>query len=185
MVDRQLITTLAKIFESECMINKHQQFDSLFNSSCVPAINIEDYLVRIRTYCRFSDSCFLIAFLYLNRIKIPINNFNVHRLVITSIVIACKFHEDCDDLELNTHYAKVGGITLKNLNTLEIEFLSYLDFNLCFSIEEIQMIEKQLNYNLFKDKVEKQYEMHDFSKNMYSEDENMSDNFAKLKIHDS
>lgn len=50
-----------------------------------------------------------------------------------SIIIAVKFFED--KYYKNEYYAKVGGISLKELNFLEIEFLKLIDFNLFISSE--------------------------------------------------
>ena len=42
--------------------------------------------------------------------------------------MAIKWHDD--DYYKNEYYAKVGGITLKDINSLEIDFLNLLGFKL-------------------------------------------------------
>ena len=42
----------------------------------------------------------------------------------------------------NMFYSKVGGIPLKELNDMEIEFLTLIDYNICVSTD---------NYNQFYD----------------------------------
>ncbi len=51
---------------------------------------------------------------------------NIHRLVITSVLLAIKFNED--DYYSNNHYAKIGGISLQELNTLEGELIEGLNW---------------------------------------------------------
>ena len=50
------------------------------------------------------------------------------RMLLTSILTAIKYNED--DFYSNTYYAKVGGISLQEINSLESEFLGLIDFNL-------------------------------------------------------
>ncbi|KAJ3337146.1 activating signal cointegrator 1 complex subunit [Gonapodya sp. JEL0774] len=65
-----------------------------------------------------------------------INSFNVHRLLITGVMIASKLFSDV--FFLNSHYAKVGGLPVQELNQLEIEFLIFTDFNLHITVEQLQ-----------------------------------------------
>ena len=71
------------------------------------------------------------------------------RLLLTSILIAIKFNED--DFYSNTYYAKVGGITLLEINNLENEFLKYLDMKLWI---DIQIYTKYQNYLVQYDDVQ-------------------------------
>lgn len=50
-----------------------------------------------------------------------------------AIVLAIKFQDD--DYYRNDYYAKIGGITVKELNGLEKEMLQFLDFQLYISQE--------------------------------------------------
>ncbi|KAK0545021.1 Pho80p cyclin [Tilletia horrida] len=52
----------------------------------------------------------------------------VHRFVCAAIVCASKAL--CDAFSTNSHYAKVGGISLIELNMLEKEFLENIDWTL-------------------------------------------------------
>lgn len=54
--------------------------------------------------------------------------YNIHRLLITSIMLAVKFHEDF--YYSNSFYAKVGGLPLPELNHLEVQFLLFINFEL-------------------------------------------------------
>ncbi|KAJ1969859.1 Pho80p cyclin, partial [Dimargaris xerosporica] len=50
-----------------------------------------------------------------------ISSLTVHRFLITATVVAAK--TICDFYCKNSHYAKVGGITLHEMNSLELELL--------------------------------------------------------------
>ncbi|KAE8702776.1 Cyclin-U4-1 [Hibiscus syriacus] len=106
---------------------------SVFQGLTRPTISIQSYLERIYKYANCSPSCYIVAYVYLDRFaqrqpSLPINSFNVHRLLITSVMVAAKF---MDDLYYNNaYYAKVGGISTIEMNFLEVGFLFGLGFNL-------------------------------------------------------
>ncbi|ERN01092.1 hypothetical protein AMTRI_Chr03g52400 [Amborella trichopoda] len=106
---------------------------SVFHGICRPAISIESYLERVFKYANCSPSCFVVAYVYLDRFSqrqqtLPITSLSVHRLLITSVLVAAKF---MDDLYYNNaYYAKVGGISITEMNCLEVDFLFGLGFHL-------------------------------------------------------
>ncbi|XP_057979727.1 cyclin-U4-1-like [Malania oleifera] len=106
---------------------------SVFHSLTRPTISIQSYLERIFKYANCSPSCFLVAYVYLDRFSrhhpsLPINSLNVHRLLITSVMVAAKFLDDI--YYNNAHYAKIGGISTAEMNFLEVDFLYGLGFHL-------------------------------------------------------
>ncbi|XP_059625297.1 cyclin-U4-1-like [Cornus florida] len=106
---------------------------SVFHGLTRPTISIQSYLERIFKYAHCSPSCFIVAYVYLDRFVqrqplLPINSFNVHRLLITSVLISAKFMDDM--YYNNAYYAKVGGISTKEMNLLEVELLFGLGFHL-------------------------------------------------------
>ncbi|CAL0328162.1 unnamed protein product [Lupinus luteus] len=110
----------------------HQKI-SVFHGLTRPTITIQSYLERIFKYANCSPSCLIVAYVYLDRFtqmqpSLPINSFNVHRLLITSVMVAAKFMDDI--YYNNAYYAKVGGITTIEMNFLEVDFLFGLGFHL-------------------------------------------------------
>ncbi|KAG0291934.1 hypothetical protein BGZ96_004679 [Linnemannia gamsii] len=71
-----------------------------------------------------------------------INSFNIHRLLITSLMIAAKFTSDL--FYSNARYAKVGGLALQELNQLELEFLFTSKFELNVKVDELQKVGNSL-----------------------------------------
>ncbi|KAL4561386.1 hypothetical protein LXL04_033552 [Taraxacum kok-saghyz] len=122
---------------------------SAFHALTRPTISIQSYLERIFKYANCSPSCYVVAYVYLDRFTqqqsaLSINSFNVHRLLITSVMIAAKFMDDIirsDFAQIpnpsrwiryynNAYYAKVGGISTTEMNFLEVDFLFGLGFQL-------------------------------------------------------
>jgi len=116
-----------------------------FHAKSIPTIDIMAYLNRILKYAPCENDCFLSVLVYFNRMAtlqnkppsfvssckkrrkpIIINSYNIHRLLIIGIMIAAKFYSDI--FFTNSHYAKVGGLPVLELNQLEIEFLLINDF---------------------------------------------------------
>lgn len=108
-----------------------------FHALKAPGIGILQYLERIHKYSSCSTECFILALVYIDRL-IQRNNFlltelNVHRVVITSILLAAKFFDDA--YYNNAYYAKVGGVLVSEMNSLEVEFLFRINFSLHVSPE--------------------------------------------------
>eukprot|EP00897_Mesotaenium_endlicherianum_P004015 jgi/Mesen1/3641/ME000020S03169 len=106
---------------------------TVFHGLKAPMISIDKYLERIHKYANCSPSCFVVAYAYIDRLiqrhpDLPITSLNVHRLLVTSIMVAAKFLDDA--YFNNAYYAKVGGVTTGEMNRLELEFLFRLDFRL-------------------------------------------------------
>ncbi|KAK8630623.1 hypothetical protein V6N13_079408 [Hibiscus sabdariffa] len=105
---------------------------SVFHGLTRPTISIQTYLHRIYKYANCSPSCFVVAYVYLDRFaqrqpSLPLDSFNVHRLLITSVMVAAKFMDDM--YYNNAYYAKVGGISTAEMNFLEVDFLFGLGFH--------------------------------------------------------
>jgi len=69
------------------------------------------------------------------------NSDNV-RLFLTSILLAAKFFDDV--YYDNKYYAIIGGIKLKELNNLELEFLSCLEYRLFAQADIFYKYKEQL-----------------------------------------
>jgi hypothetical protein len=103
-----------------------------FHALKAPGISIKQYLERIHKYASCSTECFVLALIYIDRL-IQNNNFilselNVHRVLITAILLAAKFFDDA--YYNNAYYAKVGGVLVSEMNGLEVEFLFRINFSL-------------------------------------------------------
>ncbi|PVZ98474.1 hypothetical protein BB558_005505 [Smittium angustum] len=63
---------------------------------------------------------------------------SIHRLVITAVVVSSKLYSDV--FYTNTRYAKVGGLSIRELNGLELYFLGLFDYNMFISSTEFALV---------------------------------------------
>ncbi|KAA8492949.1 Cyclin-U4-1 [Porphyridium purpureum] len=124
-----------------------QEYATLFHAATPPPISPVEYMHRVFKYAFCSSSCFIAALAYLERIRrhnasLRLSNTNFHRLWITSVMLAAKFFDDV--YYENTYYSRVGGISLDEMNALELEFLRTLNFELFIQPEEFSQFENEL-----------------------------------------
>jgi len=117
-----------------------------FHALKAPGIGILQYLERIHKYASCSSECFIMALIYIDRL-IQRNNFlltelNVHRVVITAILLAAKFFDDA--YYNNAYYAKVGGVLIGEMNGLEVDFLFRINFSLHVTPEVFEKYKAEL-----------------------------------------
>lgn len=124
---------------------------SVFFSVTKPDIQTDLYIRRLVRYAQCSRSAFIIGLVYLKRLetndsKLILSPYNMHRLLITSLMLAAKIVDDrCYS---NAHYARVGGIaTVKEMNRLELQMLALLKYDLFVSPEEYNYFVRSLRDN--------------------------------------
>ncbi|KAL8207994.1 hypothetical protein R6Q57_007406 [Mikania cordata] len=96
-------------------------------------MTIQSYLERIFKYTKAGPSVYVVAYVYIDRFcrsqpEFRLTGRNVHRLLITSIMVASKYVEDMN--YRNSYFARVGGITTKEMNRLELDFLFMMNFKM-------------------------------------------------------
>lgn len=140
----QTLTLLASVLEQT--IHKNEKFlkrsrkkdgVTIFHGSRVASLSIRLYIDRIFKYSKCSPSCFVAAYIYMERFLEDTNGYltslNAHRLLIACVLVAAKFLEDvCFD---NAYYAKIGGVSTTELNKLELKLLFSLNFRLHVTVE--------------------------------------------------
>jgi hypothetical protein len=149
IVEHKIIDSMACVLEQHARFNeKHVPTTfTVFHSTRPPTVPIKSYIERIHKYTNVSSGCLVAASCYIDRFiqanpDIVLCGLNVHRLIITSIVISMKF---LDDLYYNNaYYAKVGGLPAPEMNALELEFLFRLNFKLHVSPPEYESYEQNL-----------------------------------------
>jgi len=118
-----------------------------FHTAEPPRVTLHDYAVRIHRYFECSDECFVLSLIYIDRILksnpgFKLGALNSHRLLLTSTVVAVKFHDD--DHLTNQHYAQVGSVRIKDFNKMEVEFLKLLDWRVHVNPQEFEDNSTQL-----------------------------------------
>eukprot|EP00826_Nyctotherus_ovalis_P065802 TRINITY_DN9687_c0_g10_i1.p1 TRINITY_DN9687_c0_g10~~TRINITY_DN9687_c0_g10_i1.p1 ORF type:complete len:188 (-),score=17.65 TRINITY_DN9687_c0_g10_i1:150-713(-) len=105
-----------------------------FESTEIPDISVLEYLARFRTYTECSDSCFILAFIYIDRVlkrnpPFELSARKIHRLVLAAILVAIKYLDD--SYAKSEDYAFLGGVSTEEVNFLEVALISLLQFELC------------------------------------------------------
>ena len=122
--------------------------DPLYSNK-IPKIKIEDYITRFFTYSKIEISTLILGYIYIKRFinkeNYIISFRNIFRLIMSCIILAIKFNEN--KVYKNTFYAKVGGFDVDDLNNLEYNVFSRLDFNLRVLDEEFY----EIILNIYKD----------------------------------
>eukprot|EP00960_Hanusia_phi_P069867 767180-Hanusia_phi.AAC.2 len=133
-----LFDVIVSVIEKEVTRND-QKLDgkpskvTVFHGHRPPNISVKSYLERIKTFGGCSTCCFVLGVLYLERLASSdatylLNSYNMHRLVLTAVMVATKFVDDF--YFSNSYWSKVGGIQIEELNGLELEFLFLSGFSL-------------------------------------------------------
>ena len=135
----ELLEEISSVLETIIRQNKNSKnsenkYIEIFSTQD-PSISIYDYLDRIQKYLNINNSTIILSLIYIDRIckekGIKLRKNNIHRILFTSIVISIKYNEDkfCK----NSFYAKVGGISAKELTKMENAFLKLIEFKLFVS----------------------------------------------------
>lgn len=121
---------------------------TVFDSSVVPGIGIDRYVKRLAGTFRCSDAMFVAALCIVDRLleydggRLPLTKRNVHRLYFCSLLVAVKFNED--QIYNQRHYAKAGGVHLKEVNRLETLIIKTLDWDLRIKSDQFRLYQEML-----------------------------------------
>lgn len=148
--DLCFVNVVAKVLERLIDANDWRSMPShvvtKFQSSYVPDVSILSYLERIQKYAKCSNCVFVAALIYIDRIidlqQLILSKLNIHRLLISSVLVAAKFLDDF--FYNNAYYARLGGISLCEMNSLELEFLQLIHFSLHITADNYNYYRKEL-----------------------------------------
>eukprot|EP00826_Nyctotherus_ovalis_P014862 TRINITY_DN1417_c0_g1_i14.p1 TRINITY_DN1417_c0_g1~~TRINITY_DN1417_c0_g1_i14.p1 ORF type:complete len:109 (-),score=10.70 TRINITY_DN1417_c0_g1_i14:179-505(-) len=107
-------------------------------------------------YSGYSDSCFVLAFAYIDRLLqnnpgFILTKYNSHRIVLSAVVLAINYSED--NYFDNAVFARIGGISLPELNLLEIYTLLLLRHELYVDSELYFLYTQELQLQNMKKEV--------------------------------
>ncbi|CAH9127245.1 unnamed protein product [Cuscuta epithymum] len=113
----------------------------VFECHETPNMSVQSYLERVFRYTGTGPSVFVVAYVYIDRLCLLHPHFrisptNVHRLLITTILLASKYVEDRN--YKNSYFARVGGLTRMEINRLEVELLFMMGFKLHVNVSVFQ-----------------------------------------------
>ena len=104
-----------------------------FHSRSPPSISVHDYLQRLTVHATLSPPILLSMVYYIDRMcalcpTFTISSLTVHRFLIASATVASKGLSD--SFWTNNTYARVGGVSLKELALLELELLKRVEWRI-------------------------------------------------------
>ena len=135
--DTKLLKIIADVLNQICKQNKINIEEKLiitkpFTVKTIPSITIYDFIERLSKYCKVSDETFILTLIYIDKIcyfyKINLNYYNIHKIFLVSFITSIKYHED--EMYSIKLYAKIGGVSHKEIINLEYEFMKLIQFKL-------------------------------------------------------
>ena len=150
-----------------------------FLSKNIPQISIKDYLERLYKHTKINCSTIILILIYIDRIcniqKFKLTYFNIHKLILASMIIANKFNEE--EQYTTKFYSKLGGVPIAEIIFLEYNFFFLLNFNLFVKDE---LYQKYSDYISSADSEEDEYENDNWNEeNEYGEKNNENENNKK------
>jgi len=123
----------------------------VFNAQNPPEVSFADYLARIVKYTPCSAECYILSLIFIDRIAenhIRVNSYNIHRLLLVTTLIAAKLLDDTT--ATNKYYSHVGGISIKELNSLECKLLVILNYDLNVTAYSFELYRYELELQLIR-----------------------------------
>jgi hypothetical protein len=100
----------------------------VFHSHNVPDLSIREYCSRLARYLPGCPSAFVLSAVYLDRLGVAVNDYNVHKVLLAALTVAYCHLED--SVYENGYMAKVGGIQPEEMARLQMGMLEGLQFRL-------------------------------------------------------
>lgn len=123
-----------------------------------PKISLLSYLERLINLCEIELNTAIIMGIYLERgvnilksCGVSLNEISIYRLVLISMIVSVKY--SVDEHYDNGFYSKAGGISLEELNQIEVSFLNFLDFDLNVDIYQFNQMEMKYNSIVIDNKI--------------------------------
>lgn len=126
---------VGNILEKLCeaaSFNSISEKEAIFHGAVPPKINLSNYCFRILKYGRIDCCVLTCAIVYIDTLVrkkvVTLSEFSVHRLLLAACVVAAKV---VDDKHLtNKNFSLVGGVSLEELNQLELAICLLMNFKM-------------------------------------------------------
>ena len=129
-----LAALLTSVLEERC----ETEPATVYDSKQIVAISMNAYLSRWMKLTQSEGSVPIAAACLLDRMiartGLTLTSYNIHRVVLAALVVSHKLILDVPFT--NAHFARVGGVSLQEVNRLEATFLLDMDWELTIEAEE-------------------------------------------------
>ena len=152
-----LINTLSFLFTDICKENDILNLDNdkriiPFLSKKNQSLSIKKYLLRLVKYTQVESSTLIAMLIYIDRLceinDFTINSLNIYKIIFSSLVLAIKYNEEI--IFDNKFFARIGGISLSEMNFLETVYLNLINFKLYVSDEIFETYIENINETINK-----------------------------------
>ena len=148
---KSISSALTTILEENRKLDNYKeiikrQSKMVFSANSVPAISINDYLIRIQTYSGIEKSTLILSLILIDHIckksDLILTYYNIHRVLFGSILISIKYNED--SYYDNKFYSEIAGVKLKELQNIEESFFELSDFDVFVDHQEFDQYKQYL-----------------------------------------
>ena len=116
------------------------------------SLSIKKYLLRLVKYTQVESSTLIAMLIYIDRLceinDFTINSLNIYKIIFSSLVLAIKYNEEV--IFDNKFFARIGGISLSEMNFLETVYLNLINFKLYVSDEIFETYIENINETINK-----------------------------------
>ena len=176
------VELISDLLKNICEENKKKKIQKsflikYFINKNIPSISIKDYLIRLTNYSKINESTIIIVLIYIDRIT-KLNHFlltynNIHKLILAAFILAIKYNEDI--YYSMSIYSKIGGVTLSELNKLELEFIKLIGFDL--------FIQQKLYDKYYNDLMSLKSESEDYEEDYENSEEDLDNKIIEKDIY--
>ena len=148
------------------------------HSSLTPVISLEGFLKLIIKYTEIEHNTLIVSYLYIiqlmNKENFILEKNNIYLLLLTSAVLAKKVLEDL--VSDNSYYCQIGLFTEKELNLAEYSLFSRLDYNVNYTMEEVEQVYNEIFASLPNQRKIEYFQQQNYNVNIDKQNINKSDN---------
>lgn len=142
-----IVAPIVEVLASKLSAGSNTSRLKSFQAVRKPEITLDAYLRRLRRHFGCDDSCAIAAMIYIDRIissstEYVVNDLSIHRFLAASLLVSVKFHDDT--YYTNAYYSYGVGVSLRELNVLEADFLKEIRWKLDVSPEEYFQFQQRL-----------------------------------------
>jgi hypothetical protein len=148
-----LINTLSYLLNDICKendishLNDNERIIPFLTKRNKQSLTIKKYLENLVKVTQIESSTLIAMLIYIDRLceinNFVVNSLNVYRIIFSSFVIAIKYNEEKDFN--NEFFSKLAGMSLTEMNLLELIYLNLIDYKLYISDEDFLNYYENIN----------------------------------------
>ena len=150
--EEEIVSFISANFNSVIAFNKENKKrqkrskHEYIHSSLTPVISLAGFLKLIIKYTEIEHNTLIVSYLYIiklmNKENFILEKNNIYILLLASAVLAKKVLEDL--VSDNSYYCQIGLFTEKELNLAEYSLFTRLDFNVNYTMEEVDNVYNEI-----------------------------------------